>query len=261
MQAIIDWLATINLPGEIITSIIIVFIVLIISLIIYFKVKHTDPLKRPRGIVHLAELMVSSIDNMVKNNMGTKYHRYGGYFLAVAMYMFFGFTIGLIGLPTPMTNYMVPLSLALITFIMIHVTAIRANKWRYFKRFLDPFAVFLPVNLISMWAPLISLSFRLFGNALAGWSIMTIAYWATESLSTALFGWLIQGGVSSIFVAPLITPWLHMYFDLFSSAVQIYVFIILSMIFISLEDPSPDTTSAKSSGEVNKKERIIVKEN
>lgn len=255
-----------SLSGEIIASVIAVLVLSIISVIIYFKVKHTDPLARPHGIVHLAEIAVTSFDKLVENTMGKKYHRYSGYFLAVFLYMMLAFTMGLIGLPTPLSDYLVPFSLSIISFTMLHITAIRANHWKYFKRFTEPFAVFLPVNLISMWGPLISLSFRVFGNAVAGWALMGITYWGLENLSQFLTGWLVHSSASIIFIAPLITPWLHLYFDLFVPVIQTIVFIMLSMIFISNEDPDYGDApvvapaSVKVPKDINK-ERIEVKEN
>jgi F-type H+-transporting ATPase subunit a len=240
MNKFLEILSTI--PGEVYSSMFIVILTFIVCLIIFIKVKHTDPLAKPKGIVHLAEILVQKIDSMVANMMGKKYLKrgMGGYFTAISIYIVLAFVIGLVGLPTPMTNLIVPVSLGLFTFILIHVTSIRATKWRYFKRYVDPFPLFLPVNLISMWSPLISLSFRLFGNALAGWTVMNLVYWATESLSNLIFGPFLPLGPSQIFITPLLAPALHFYFDLFSSVIQTIVFISLSMIFISQEDPDED---------------------
>jgi F-type H+-transporting ATPase subunit a len=231
-----------SIPGEVYTSFFMLIITLILCLIIFIKVKHTDPLAKPKGIVHLAEILVTTIDNLVLTNMGKKYLKrgMGGYFTAISIYIFMAFTIGLFGLPTPMTNLIVPLSLGLFTFIFIHYTSIRATKWRYFKRYVEPFAFFLPGNLISMWAPLISLSFRLFGNALAGWTVMHLLYWALGMLSDLIFGGFVPLGPSSIFLTPLVAPMLHLYFDLFGAFIQTLVFISLSMIFISTEDPEEE---------------------
>ncbi len=42
------------------------------------------------------------------------------------------------------------------------------------------------------------------------------------------------------FVAPIVTPILHAYFDLFSGLIQTVVFLFLSMIFIANEGPEDD---------------------
>jgi len=224
-----------NIVPEVYATLIIVFIILIFGIIVAIKARRVDPLKKPKGLINIVELGVTTFDNMTKNSMGSKYQGMAPYWLAVAIYMFLAFTLSLIGLPSPMANIVTPLSLALITFIMIHIVAIRAQKWSYFKRFIDPFPLFLPINLVSMWSPLISLTFRLLGNALAGYSLMGLIYWALGGLSNLLFSSLL-GPAGAIILPPLITPFLHLYFDLFSAVIQVIVFISLSMMFIAKED-------------------------
>ena len=90
-----------------------------------------------------------------------------------------------------------------------------------------------------MWAPLLSLSLRLFGNALAGYCLMSIVYYFTELLSSMIFSF-IPSGANQIFLSWIIAPPLHMYFDLFSGAIQTMVFCILTMIWIAQEDPEDE---------------------
>jgi F-type H+-transporting ATPase subunit a len=72
-----------------------------------------------------------------------------------------------------------------------------------------------PLNLIGELARPVSLSFRLFGNILAGMILMTLLY--------------TMAPVVLRFIVPI--P-LHFYFDLFSGILQAYVFCILSLSFI-----------------------------
>ena len=169
---------------------------------------------------------------------------FGGFIMAVAVYLFISFIWGLTGLPAPTVNLATPLSLGLISFVLIHANAAKTNKWKYFKRYVDPVPIFLPINLISMWAPLLSLTMRLFGNALAGWTLMTIMYGAFNSLGNSVINFIVGGNVQAMaagsFIAPLITPVLHAYFDLFSGLIQTTVFIFLTMIFVANEGPQDD---------------------
>ena len=80
----------------------------------------------------------------------------------------------------------------------------------------EPFPIFFPVNVISEFATPVSMSLRLFGNVLAG-TIM-ISLWYT------LLPWFMKLGIPSF---------LHVYFDLFSGAIQTYVFGMLTMTFIT----------------------------
>ena len=225
-----------GLAPEVISSLIVVGIIIILCFIIAIKAHFADPLKKPKGILFLAETGVNFFDNLVGEMMGIHFKGYGGFIMAIAVYLFIAFIFGLTGLPSPVTNLAVPLSLALITFILIHATSVKYTKWHYFKRYVDPFPVMLPINLISMWAPLLSMTLRMFGNALAGWTLMSIVYWALGSLSGAIFSFM-NTAWNQVFIAPFITPVLHVYFDLFSGLIQTVIFLFLTMINIANEVP------------------------
>lgn len=205
-------------------------VMLVFCLVVFILARRADPFKKPRGILFLAELYVDFIDGMVVENMGPQFRKIAPYFGFLCAYIFLSFMAGMIGFPSPLTYFLVPLLLALITFIAIHVTSMIYTRWRYFKRYIEPVPFFLPINLLSMWSPLLSLSFRLFGNALSGWVLMYLVYDVLQSLSNMIFG-------LPFFIAPLVAPVLHAYFDVFSGFIQTTVFVFLTMLFISNEVP------------------------
>lgn len=237
-----SWEGFINgITGEIWMSFFIMGLIVLIAVIIRLMYIKDDPLAERKGIKLLLETAIEKLENFIVEIMGKKYSFYTGYFFGLIMYMMLSFIIGVSGLPNPLVSLVVPLSMATCTFVLIHFTAIKANKFRYFKRYFEPMFVFFPINLLSMWSPLLSLTLRLFGNALAGYTFMTIVYYFTRALSSMMFG----GGVGQIFVSPFITPFLHLYFDLFSGMIQTLVFAILSMIWISQEDPEDEEEMIK----------------
>lgn len=229
-----------GLSGETISSLILIGIISLLAIYICIRSRFADPLKKPKGILFLAEVGVNFFDGLVESLMGPRYRGFGGFIMAVAVYLFLAFIWGLTGLPAPITYLATPLSLGLVTFVLIHANAMRYNKFRYFKRYIDPIPVFLPINLISMWAPLLSLTMRLFGNALAGWTLMTLLYAALNGIGGTVIEAAGQAMGAGSFVAPIITPILHAYFDLFSGLIQTVVFLFLSMIFIANEGPEDD---------------------
>ena len=230
---------------EIVSSLFIMILITILVFIVYFKVRKAekDPLAPQKGIVLLFTWFVEWFDKATVSIMGEKNRNFSGVCVGIAMYLFISFIFGLTGFQSPVTYFGVTLSLALVTFILIHFTAIKENKWGYFKRFIDPFPVFLP-------------ALRMFGNALSGFCIMSIIYYGLECVSDAIFGaafvgdyWantigqMVSGpnGPAGIFVAPIITPIFHMYFDLFSGFIQTTVFTMLTMIFVLQEqNEEPD---------------------
>ena len=227
---------SLDIPGEIISSLIVMLIIMVLAIIVGIQAHFQDPLKKPKGLLHLTEIGVKFFDNFASELAGTAMPNFGGFIMGVAVYLFFAFIFGLTGLPSPVTYMAVPLSLGLTTFLLIHFISARFTKWKYFKRYADPFPVFLPVNLISMWAPLLSLTLRLFGNAIAGWVLLTIVEYALRDLSAMVFSF-IQSEWNQIFLAPIPLAILHAYFDLFSGLIQTTVFISLSAIFIGQEVP------------------------
>jgi F-type H+-transporting ATPase subunit a len=99
---------------------------------------------------------------------------------------------------------------------MIQYAAIRYKKWGAFTDLFQPIFIFFPINVISEFATPVSMSLRLFGNVVAGTVLMALYY-----------------GLIPIFFKFGIPSALHVYFDLFSGAIQAYVFCMLTMVFVS----------------------------
>lgn len=225
-----------DIPGELISSLLVILIIIIFAIIVGIKARFHNPLKKPKGLLLIAEAGVEFFDDFSRDLVGTTLPNFGGFIMGVAMYLFISFIFGLTGLPSPVTYMAIPLSLGLVTFLLIHYTSARFTKWRYFKRYVDPIPIFLPINLISMWAPLLSLTLRMFGNAIAGWALLTIVESALRDLSANLFSF-IGSEWNQVFLAPIPLAVLHAYFDLFSGLIQTFVFILLTSIFIGQEIP------------------------
>ena len=225
-----------NPSGETIVFLGICFILAVLFIVSGILAKKADPLKRPKGLLLIVEMCVEKLDGFVNETMGPGFDNFGGILLAIIPTVFLSFTIGITGLPTPMTNLAVPFTFALVTFSLIHFTSIRFTKIRYFKRFVDPIPLFLPMNLLSMWAPLLSMSLRMFGNAVVGWVLLGLLNNGLEALSANVFSF-INSGANQLFFVPIATPLLHAYFDLFSGFVQTLVFTFLTALFISQERP------------------------
>lgn len=235
---ILSW----DIPGEIYSSLFVMAIICILAIIIGIQARLQNPLKKPKGLLLVAEYGVEFFDNFTEGLVGKKLPGIGGFIMAVACYLFLSFIFGLTGLPSPVTYMAVPLSLGLTTFLGIHIISAWKTKWAYFKRYVDPFVFFLPVNLISMWAPLLSLSLRLFGNAVAGWTLMTLLYNACNTLGNVTITTFANSdalGIGGV-IAPFVTPILHAYFDLFSGLIQTTVFISLTTIFFGQEVPDEE---------------------
>lgn len=206
------------------------------------KIKSADPLAKQTGIVLAACTLVEKVDDMVKDSINERYAiKFAPYIGTIAIYIFLSNISGLFGIFPPTQNYSVTLTLAIITWVMIQVTCIRENGAKaYIHGYFEPFAALFIPNFFGRISPLVSLSLRLFGNILSGALIMSMMYSFTGFLSTTILNFFSLGSLNFNFVAPLITPIFHAYFDVFVGFIQMFIFIMLTMVFISNELPQEE---------------------
>lgn len=81
------------------------------------------------------------------------------------------------------------------------------------------------------------MALRLFGNITCGGIMMQLVYSGSQILSNALAGLVGAKGNVFNFMAPIITPILHAYFDLFAGFIQTLVFVTLTMVLIGNDMP------------------------
>ena len=120
--------------------------------------------------------------------------------------------------PAPTSDVNLPAAMALTVIVLVHASSIRARGWRgYFGHYLQPYKVFLPINIIEEISKPITLTFRLFGNLFSGALMLTVM--------TALLP------IYTVPVAELI--WKP--FDiLFIGALQAYIFALLTVIYFGM---------------------------
>lgn len=177
-------------------------------------VKHASEV--PGTFQNIVELVVEMLDNMVGGVMGKFSPKFRNYIGTIFIFILLSNISGLFGLRPPTADYGVTLPLGIMTFALIHF-----NKFRYQKvkgviaGLCDPWPFWAPINIIGDVAVPISISLRLFANVLSGTVMMALIY----------------GLLSKI--AIIWPAALHVYFDLFSGAIQTYVFCMLTMTYIT----------------------------
>ncbi len=209
---------------QLITLIYIVVLLTVISIIVYFKVKKVKPDEVPQGIAFVAEQYVGIFNNEFQGISEGKIDRVGPYLFTLFTFLAVGNTAGLLAMEPAVTSYSVSLTLGLISWIGIYVFGIIYQRLSFFKRYANP------IEIIGQFSPLISISFRIFGNVLGGSIIMYIIYWVTG----AVWGLIpIVGQVNLL--GMIVAPWFHMYFDIFEALIQAYVFFLLTGIYWTQE--------------------------
>lgn len=183
----------------------------------------------PRGRQNVAEMVVEVLNTLTRQTMGDDKMGFAPYMGTLFLILLFMNLLGLLGLRPPTADLNTTLALAIMTFCMIHYFGARTKGLgTYLKGFTEPFVFLLPLNIMGELATPISLSFRLFGNIVGGLIVLALAYGGLTSLSGSLglaaFP-ILQGGIPVV---------LHLYFDVFAGVLQTFIFVMLTMVFVSL---------------------------
>lgn len=195
----------------------IVTLVLIILMIVgHHKIVHADPAAKPKGLQNILEMFVQMMGNMVTSIMGKKGERFKNWICLVFMFLLFCNISGLFGLRPPTADYGVTLPLGIITFVLIQFNGLKAKKMKHITGLFQPNPILFPINLIGEVAVPLSLSLRLFGNIMSGTILMGLIYGLLPTAVTV--------GIPSV---------IHVYCDIFSGAIQTYVFCMLTMVYIN----------------------------
>jgi F-type H+-transporting ATPase subunit a len=189
-----------------------------VLLIAYFVlVRLSLSVEKPNGVQHLAEMTNEFVSEQGESIIGHGYERFVSYLTALFLFILLSNLMGLVpGLESPTANVVVPLGFAIVTFLYYHYHGVRANGGAYIKQFLGPVWwlswLLLPIEIISHFARVLSLTVRLYANMFAG-DLVTLAFFS-----------LIPVGIPLIFLG------LH----LGVAVIQAYVFFLLAAIYLSL---------------------------
>lgn len=194
-------------------------------------------LAREKSIMRYIALSgVESFMELITQTLGTFVYKHFAFITSIFVFILFCNCIAIIPWTNePTTDLNTTLALGLISFFYKEYYAIKTvGLWEYFKEFLMPFFLMLPVNLIGHFSKIISISFRLFGNIFGGSIIM-------ELYKTAISGSIILetlGLVSGLNFIILI------FFGVFEGLIQAFVFAMLSLTYLALalqEEPAGET--------------------
>ncbi len=182
----------------------------------------------------IAEYLVGMVTNLVDSNMGKKWKSFIPFIAAIFSMSAVSSLMGLTGAYSPTNDLNTFLAWSIVVFVLITFYKIKTNGFLgYLKSFSQPIAFMTPINIISEIATPVSMAFRHFGNIASGYVIGLLLYAALGSVSQTVFAWL-PGALSQIpFLQIGIPAILNVYFGVFSSFVQPYIFCMLTMLFIA----------------------------
>ncbi len=128
------------------------------------------------------EIVVGGMDNFFVDNMGREMtDQFFPMIATFGLYIAVANLIGLIpGFMSPTSSINTTLALTIIVWVTHHFIGFRAHGIKYYKHFMGPMwwlvPLMLPIELISNFARLLSLSIRLFGNIMAKETLLGILF-------------------------------------------------------------------------------------
>lgn len=206
------------------------------------KGKYTD--RAPSGLASMVEAMILYFrDEVVRRNIGHGADAYTGYILTLFFFILFMNMLGLVPFGATATgNFMVTGALALVTFVVVEISGMRALGFKgymgtifYAPKGLHPvgqaimLVILTPVEFLGKLTKPFALMIRLFANMMAGHTLVL-------SLLGMIFmfaagGALVAGGVT---VASLGMVTAIMILEVFVAFLQAYIFAMLTAVFIGL---------------------------
>ncbi|RLL42905.1 F0F1 ATP synthase subunit A [Oceanobacillus piezotolerans] len=209
-----------------------VLMIIVSSLIVFiFCVWASRKLQmKPTGFQNFMEWLVEFVKGIVNDTMDWKT---GKVFLPLGLtlllYIFVSNMLGVItnGVvghdlwwKSPTADATLTLTLSAMVIVLTHFYGIKINGTKnYFKTYVSPMPVMLPFKIIEEFTNTLTLGLRLFGNVYAG-----------EVLLALLVSLIASGGLGLIGVIPMVA-WQA--FSTFIGAIQAYVFVMLTMVYMS----------------------------
>ncbi len=181
-----------------------------------------------------AEWIVEKVEALVVGNMGEKFMGFAPFIAAIISLSAFSSLSALFGMYPPTADLNTIAGWSLVVFTLITFYKIKSNGFGgYLKGYTKPFALFTPFNILSELGTPVSMTFRHFGNIVSGVVISTLIHAALAALSSAVFGWLpgVFGKIPYLQVG--IPAVLSIYFDVFTSCMQAFIFAMLTMLYIA----------------------------
>ncbi len=204
------------LPGYFKSSLIIIGIIILYCVIVSLMMIRANKKKDTKNKFLLLNIvLVKKFNKFIKDNIGKHWKVVAPSVLTIGIYIGLGNISGLFGLKPPTSYTSITVSLAIFAMATVQITGIVSRKFRHIKTLFEPIPFMFPINFIGEFTPIISMSLRLFGNITAGVIILGLVY--------GFLGWM----------GPIITPALHLIFDVAFGFIQMMVFTTLTVIFAS----------------------------
>jgi len=213
-----------NLAGFLVHGQVFVVMWFVFAVLLLFAYLGSSNAERiPHGFQNFMESAVEYVTDIAKDQLGESFYKEWIPFIATLFFFIFGCNWAgaivpwkLIELPegelaAPTNDINVTVALALLTSLAYFYAGLSKKGFGYFKRYVEPLPLLLPINILEDFTKPLSLSFRLFGNVLADELTITVL--------TSL--------------VPLVIPLPIMLLGIFAGSVQALIFSTLAATYIA----------------------------
>jgi F-type H+-transporting ATPase subunit a len=213
-----------DIAGYLVHGQVLVVIWFVILVLLVLSFLGTSKIERiPSGMQNFMEVAVDFVTDIARNQLGESFYKDWIPFIGTLFFFIFGCNWAgavipwkLIELPegelaAPTNDINTTVALALLTSLAYFYAGFSKKGLGYFKRYIQPIPLLLPINILEDFTKPLSLSFRLFGNVLADE--------LTVSVLTSL--------------VPLVIPLPIMLLGIFAGSVQALIFSTLAAAYIA----------------------------
>jgi F-type H+-transporting ATPase subunit a len=198
--------------------------IIIAAVMIVLALLTTRNLKKyPKGAQAVVELIVEYVYKFVTNTMGKHNIGFAPYIGTLFFFLLFCNAIGLLGQRAPTADMNFTFAMGVLVFFLIQINSVKSKGVKgYLTHFAEPFPFMIPIKIIEEIVFPVSLSFRIFGNILAGVIIV--------ELYMHLMGVISENLHLPIPLFQAVTPLpVNAFFDIFEPFLQAFVFSMLTM--------------------------------
>ena len=189
------------------------------GLVVFFiAVRTALSVEKPNPAQQVAEMIHEAIGDLGDQIIGHGYERFQAFVTCIFLFVLLNNLLGLIpGITTPTSRPWVPLGLAVLTFLYYNFHGVRVQgPIGYLKHFAGPLwwlaPLMFPIEIISHLARMMSLTIRLYANMFAS-DLLTLVWFS---------------------LIPIVWPSVFLGLHLAVSVIQAFVFMLLSMIYLSM---------------------------
>ena len=199
----------VGIHESVIVTLFISILLLVLGVVLTSGFRVENPSRRQLAV----ESFVLWLQKFFEGPLSPKGKRYAPYMMTIACYVALANIFYVFGIKPPTKDLTVTAALAVMSIVLVQMAGIQTKGVKgWLHSFLEPMPAMLPMNILELFIKPVSLCMRLFGNVLGAFIIMC----------------MIEGLVRIIVPVPF-----SLYFDFFDGLIQVYVFTLLTSMYIA----------------------------